>query len=737
MTIRSFSLTVGLACAALPLAAASGGAGPAARGPYFDAVRGTASDAYGRQAFVRAASASAPAAARPRGGTPADWHSLGPYGGDVTDVAASPSTAGLVLAGIAPGGGGGGTLYRSNDDAAHWAVVPELAGHSIYDIEFGSGASVYLAADNGVWTSADGGATWTQRDLGIGANQQVFDIALDPSNAAIVWAGVGDAFGQQSANVVRSTDGGLTWTDVTPPHPAMSCTQIAVDPANSSNAVAVFGGAFGGGEVWVTADGGATWTDRSAGLPANPMHAAAYVGSRILVGGGQLFGSQYVGLYASSDAGATWTKLDDASWPLAVVTAIAVDPNDPQTILAATDGAGINRSEDGGATWQVGIGGSTGLSAQSVRFAPGSSAQVLVGASSLGVYRSTDGGDHFGPASTGISELNLFAIDTSPTDPNQLAVAFQGSNNGGVLTSSDGGATWSAEPVPPTRYSNVRFAPDGTLYAMSSGPSTIAPEGLYRRNGDGSWTGIGPDQGPLYESDLVAIEFSRTDPSLIFLGGADFGVAGNQSTIWRSADAGQSWDKVYMGGEGDKFVDVQIVGGSQDQVLVAAYDGYLAEQSGGAARSTDGGATWEPALNGLPAFARMGRLCASAAAPGPVFLSIWDSWGTGALYRTDDDGATWVSTGWSGGNAFDVACDQEDPQVLYVAQSGADTVVRSADGGATFAPYATGLAQAGTPSALALSQTGTPLIYLSGTHGSFVSARSGGAPDRIFADGFD
>lgn len=737
MTIRGFSLTVGLFCVGLPFAFASSGAGPAPDAVSLDVLRGPPGDASGRRSFVRAVDVAAAVSPRPHSATPADWHSLGPYGGDVTDVAVSPASPNLVFAGIAPGGAGGGTLYRSTDGTAHWAAVPELANHSVYDIEFGSGgSSIYLAVDNGVWTSSDGGTTWTQRDLGIGVNQQVLDIALDPSNASVVWAAVADAFGQQAANVVRSTDGGVTWTNVTPPHAAMSGTRIAVDPANSSHAVALFGGGFGGGEVWVTTDAGATWTDRSAGLPGNPMRAAAYAGSRILVGGGQLFGTQNVGLYASSDLGATWTKLDDASWPLAVVSSVAVDPNDVQTIVVATDGTGIHRSRDGGATWEIGIGGSGALSAQSVRFAPGSSSQLLTGASSLGVYRSTDGGEHFAAASTGISELNLFAIDTSPTDAGQLAVAFQGANNGGILTSADGGATWRAEPVPPTRYSNLRFSPDGTLYAISSGPSTIAPEGLYRRNGDGSWTSLGPDQGPLYESDLLAISFSASDPNLIFLGGADFGVAGNQSTVWRSIDAGQSWDKLYQGGEGDKMSDIQIVGNSQNQSLVAVYDGYDQQQAGGAVRSIDGGASWEPALNGLPAFARMGRLCASAAAAGTVYMSMWDTWGSGAIYRTDDTGATWTSTGWSGPTISDVACDPQDARVMYVAQSSGATVARSADGGATFTPYASGLEHAGAPSALVLSQTGTPLIYLSGTHGSFASARSAIA-DRVFADGFD
>src|SRR4029078_1848076 len=137
--------------------------------------------------------------------------------------------------------------------------------------------------------------------------------------------------------------------------------------------------------------------------------------------------------------------------------------------------------------------------------------------------------------------LILFAIHASRRYASDVALAFQGANNGGVFSSSDGGITWSLESAPPTRYSAVRFAPDGTLYAMSSGPSTVAPEGLYRREPNGSWTSLGPDQGDLFESDLDTMRFSVNNPQLILLGGADFGpVQSSEGTIWRTTNAGET-----------------------------------------------------------------------------------------------------------------------------------------------------------------------------------------------------
>src|SRR5205823_14480244 len=132
---------------------------------------------------------------------------------------------------------------------------------------------------------------------------------------------------------------------------------------------AAFGGSFGGGQLWVSTDGGATWTNRSAGLPTTPENTLIHDGTRFIVGGGQQFGSQNFGLYASSDLGVTWTPLHDVSWPSLVVNKVAVDPNNSAKLFAATV-LGVFKSTDGGVSWQFGAGGTAQISANAVRFAP-------------------------------------------------------------------------------------------------------------------------------------------------------------------------------------------------------------------------------------------------------------------------------------------------------------------------------------------------------------------------------
>ena len=587
-----------------------------------------------------------------------------------------------------------------------------------------------MGTQDSVRKSTDGGLTWVTLNLGIGANDQVFGVTIDPSDPSILWIGIADASGAQPVNVMRSTDGGLTWNDRTPPHAPRSGRAIAVDPNASNTVIAVFGGDFQGGEAWVTTDGGDSWIDRSAGLPGNPLNAVVYDGTRLLVGGGLLFGSQFVGLYESPDLGVTWNPLHDGTWPVLVVEDIAVDPNDASTIFAAIDGGGVNRTTDGGVTWQIGVGGTGALAGRSIRFRPGNSQELFLGTSSLAVFHSTDGGDTFVQSSEGISELDLFSIDANPLAPADIAVAFQGANNGGVFSSPDGGATWQLESAPPTRYSAVRFSPGGTLYAISSGPSSVAQEGLYRREINGSWTPLGPDQGPLYESDLDTMRFSLNNPNLILLGGADFGVAGFEGTIWRSTDAGQSWSKVFESAQGtiERVTDIEIVEDGTDQNMVAAWNSESGDNIGGALRSTDGGASWFDSSSGLPAFFRGPRLCASPSGPQTLLISGWLSFASGGLFRTTDGGATWTSTGWTGNQTVgDVACHPSDNQTLFVTQlSGGDAVLRSQDGGATFAPFANGLENAVAPRELAFA--GDSRLLLASAKGSYATDLSTTTP---------
>lgn len=636
------------------------------------------------------------------------WSALGPFGGDAFDVSASPVTPSFVLTGLAPSTGSG-SLYASNDGGSSWNEVPALAGVDVYDIEFTAAGAAYVGTLSGLWRSTDQGATWVNLPFGFGVNRQVFEVTLDPSNPMRIWVGVADALGSQVANVIRSDDAGATWTDLTPAGAAgQSAQAIAVDPTDPNRIVAGFAGGFVGGALFVSSNGGSSWINRGAGLPGTPVNDLEFDGTRLLVCGGRAFGSQTFGLFESTNFGASWTALHDGSWPSLIINDIEVSQSSPDTIFVGSGGTGVYGSTDGGATWAFGVGGTGGLTVNEISEHPSlGPATVFVGATSNAVLKSNSGGATFFPSSTGIAALNVFSIASNPNNPFEIAIAFQGLNNGGVFTSVDGGSRWSLEPLPGTRYEAVKFSPSGELYAISDGPTTIAPEGLYRRAGP--WTSLGPDQGPQFESELAGLAFSESDPDLIITTGSDFGVTGNEATIWRSTDRGATWNKVFE----DPAVladikDVEIVQDGTNQVAVACSSTFFSGNTGGVFRSADGGSTWALSTAGLPALLRAESICASPSSPSRFFITTNINPGAG-LYETLDAGLTWQLSG-AADSLLKVECSPVDPDVLYVSRSATPRFEVSMDGGATFSPYGNGAADAGFVRDIHVTATGDELF---------------------------
>jgi hypothetical protein len=160
----------------------------------------------------------------------------------------------------------GNRVNRSTDSGVHWNVIsPDLTGGPGRDPNYPFGTVTTLAGSatdaNLIYAGTDDGRVWFTLDVG--------------------------------AHWTRVTDSDL---------PGSWVTRVAVDPANANVAYATFSGFRSGGTlpyVVKTTDGGTSWTSVAGNLPQAPVNDIVVLGTTLYVG-------TDVGVFRSANGGATW-----------------------------------------------------------------------------------------------------------------------------------------------------------------------------------------------------------------------------------------------------------------------------------------------------------------------------------------------------------------------------------------------------------------------------------------------
>src|SRR6266404_6280370 len=206
-----------------------------------------------------------PPAGHPTGSGP-QWRSLGPYtipNGQTYNPSVRVNVSGRVAA-IAV-------------DPAHPAHV--LCG----------------AANGGVWESFNRGASWVPR-TDYQATTAIGAIAFTPSNPLIVYCGTGEGnwWSWLGVGILRSNDGGTTWSTLcTAPFVGQGFYDLRVDPANANHLIAATTNG-----LYVSTDGGVTWTLRRAGRAWS-----------VSFGSGEILASVNTGVVRSTNGGTTWSAV--------------------------------------------------------------------------------------------------------------------------------------------------------------------------------------------------------------------------------------------------------------------------------------------------------------------------------------------------------------------------------------------------------------------------------------------
>ncbi len=294
-------------------------------------------------------------------------------------------------------------------------------------------------AHGGVWKTTNAGTTFEAQfqDQGL---ISIGDVTVSQSNPDLVWVGTGESNNRQSTSwgdgVYKSTDGGKTWTNMGL-RASRHVNRIVIDPRDNDVVfVAATGSLWGpGGDrgVFKTADAGKTWkavlkVDDDTGandLVMDPssskvLYASTYQRRRTpccMNGGGP--GS---GLWKSTDAGETWTRMKGNGLPDGPLGRIAVDVyrKRPNILYAAIEGPVAPGAGRGGpATATAGqAAGEEVMGGQTAQAGGGRGGATAVNATPTGLYRSDDSGATWRKVSNANPRPMYFSqVRIDPNDP--------------------------------------------------------------------------------------------------------------------------------------------------------------------------------------------------------------------------------------------------------------------------------------------------------------------------------
>lgn len=583
------------------------------------------------------------------------------------------------------------SIYRSTDFGATWTPVLSLSGNGSVQPEArlfrGSGSTILALIGSSIYHSTNSGVSFTLLAASVGSAPIAFNVmTADPLNANRFYAAGGVAGGgisQCQISAPNFTCTGLTSVRLSP--------NLSYTMANGLESLA---GRIQNmqvdatGAIWVGTEGlgvsrlsfvAGNWVAeqfnqglsgvnvRSILIHPNPSTISGGQHRRLYAGYSDRF-QETIGVYLSTNGAATWSPGNNGL-RLVTVRDLAIDPttagigqpagsvpisastlfatgSPSRTAVPGVTGqpylsSSINRSTDGGSTWQA-IG--NGLP----------TATTIIGGTSYPVVAvGTSRGIALDPRSCAAPP------PTGPCTSGPLTVGIAG---------TDGRVSPSVTALPP--YTNVRLLESRLV--KSSNLSAATPAASV------TWTDIGTPASGFPPAFQATEGIQRVTPVQI----------------------------VY------DPINTNVVYVSTFAQLAPSPPAFF-DPHNGVFKSTDGGATWSPANNGLPVY--LGHtnrkmdvlaLAINPLNPQVLWASVFDAFAEGAgtapfpLYKTTDGGANWFPSSTGIPARFDIRAltvDQGDPNILYAAGYNIDTVTnpggiyKSENGGATWRSISIGL----------------------------------------------
>lgn len=533
-------------------------------------------------------------------------------------------------------------------------------------------------------------------------------IAFHPTNANIFYVAA------PSGGVWKTTNGGTSWTPLTDTLPTLGASCLIVHPT-SPNTIFLGSGDRDAGDapglgVLKSTDGGASWTFANSGMGNETvgdllMHPT---NSSILIA------ATTDGIYRTTNGGTSWTKTSPNSNDF---KDLEFKPGDPNTVYAVGSGF-FYKSTNNGVSWTSITSGlpNTGRYVIGVSANNANYVYVVSGGSNglIGCYRSTNSGTSFSTRSTspnilGYSETGNdtrsqawydLAIAVNPTNANEIYVG--GIN---IWKSINGGTSWTLN----AHWVGGGFTPEvhADIHALNYNPLNSRlyccnDGGLYYTANSGtSWPEI---SSGLAIAQVYKLGQSATQKSLIINGYQDNGTAYVSNGTWNTV----------IGGDGmECIVDPT----NNGYMYGALYYGNITRKSPSSFYFEDIAGDQINGINEEGGWVTPYILHVTNS--NTMFAGYKNLWRSTNVKATNSTSVTWtkISTSLGGSNSYNITVleqSEANSSILYLARED-DKLFRSDNINSTTPTYtnlSSGLPAAYTPSDIEAHPTNQNIVYM-------------------------
>jgi photosystem II stability/assembly factor-like uncharacterized protein len=497
-------------------------------------------------------------------------------------------------------------------------------------------------------------------------------LVASPSNSSTLYAGTA------ATGVFRTTDGGSKWVAANDGIKTQAILSLAIDHDDTQN---IYAGTDGQG-IYKSTDGGDSWAAANKGIGANAIVYALAVNpgnSALVYAGTRTKGTNNGVLYKSVDNGKNWSAVftQTGNW----VNSLAVNPNKPNLILAATqyNGPYIAKSYGSSGEWtKTTVNSGDRSLGMAVAYDPrAANNRAYFSAGNDDFFLSSDNGSNWNLSDSGIGDsvLSRNGLAIKPSNPSVLYLATNTSSNAGVLRSGNSGDSWSSSGLKGKKVYTVA-APIGSANTVFAG---TYQEGVYKStDGGATWKRSTSGLGSSYVTGMT-FKGSTTYYSATYGGG-----------VLKSTNSGQSWEE-FNTNLGDIYINGLVQHPTKSNIIYA-----LTANNGLRHYDLNTTAGWVSA-QGLPAqFDRQNYamrddpettlataavgINAMAFAPSDSNIAYLATNG-GGVYASTNSGTSFSPRGLTNEVVTSVAVNQTDPDTIYVSTSTKGVVKKSTDGG--------------------------------------------------------